>query len=242
MSQNLYQDEWAVIEAARKRVADGDFGDGESAAAIAEVLDHFENVLNETIRLVRISDRIGADLQQTANTDELTGIFNRRYFVEIVELELQRSVRFGHPLSVLVIDIDHFEKINQDHGRGAGDVTLKTLVAAVIGILRKIDFLARIGGEEFAAMLPETDTTGAVILAERLRESIARMGIAVGRESVEITISIGIASRGEQECTAEDLLRMADQALAVAKDEGRNRVVVASWQETDPTKDAPVET
>ena len=228
MSQDHFEDEWALIEAARK--------------GVAEVLGHFENVLNETTRLVQISDRIGTDLQQTANTDELTGTFNRRHFVEAVETELQRSVRFEHPLSLLVIDIDHLKKINQTHGRGAGDVTLKTLAAAAIGILRKIDFFARIGGEEFAAMLPETDITGAVILAERLRESISRMGIAVGRESVEITVSIGIAGRGEQESTAEDLLRMADQALAVAKDEGRDRVVVASWQETEPTKAGPAET
>jgi diguanylate cyclase (GGDEF)-like protein len=231
VKQDLYKNEWSVIEAARQRLARKEFGEGEAAVAVAEVLDHFENVLNETTRLVKISDRIGADLKQIANTDDLTGVFHREHFIETVQVELQRSARFGHPMGLLVID--DFDKINETYGRGAGDTTLETLAAAIVGTLRGIDFFVRIGGEEFAALLPETDTTGAVILAERLRESVARMGIAVGRESVEITVSVGVACLGSEETTASELLGMADRALAAAKRDGRDRVVVASRRETE---------
>ena len=159
------------------------------------------------------------------------GEFNRRQFMGDLERELKRAQRFKRPLAVLIIDVDHFKSINDTYGHHAGDVCLKNLTGASVGILRQIDSFGRIGGEEFAALLPETDTDGAVILAERLRESLSRLDISVGDESIEITVSIGVANLDERPRTAEDLLRKADEALYAAKGDGRNRVSVATWED-----------
>ncbi|MDP6706188.1 MAG: GGDEF domain-containing protein [Alphaproteobacteria bacterium] len=236
MNRVLHKDEHAAIERARQRLAEGAFGEGEEAATVAEILEMFERTLSETARLVQISDRIEAALGDESKTDELTGVFSRRHFEDSVESEYGRSVRFQHPLSILIVDVDHLKRVNACHGHAAGDLALKTLAAAVMGILRKVDLFARVGGQKFVALLPETDTTGAVILAERLREAIARMGIAVGRESVEITVSVGVASLGEGVGTSGELLQMAEQAMETAKEQGRDRVVVASRPQATATQ------
>lgn len=168
------------------------------------------------------------ELERLATIDPLTSTLNRRCLLEAIDEEMERTWRHGHPLSVLLIDIDHFKTINDTYGHAAGDAALQTTVERIRQRLRKNDVLGRIGGEEFLVLLPETDAEGAVILANRLRTGIAQRPVEALGNVFEVTASLGIAQcRGCDE-TIEQLLHRADAALYTAKASGRNRVVVAS--------------
>jgi len=220
-------DDSRLIEAARRHLGKATL-DGETAAALAEVLNRYEALLNENRRLVRISDQISGDLKLEAYTDKQTGVFNRAHFIELVERELERAIRFERPLSILLIKIDGLAQLKGKFGQTACTAVLKTLAAAGLGILRRIDSFARSDDDGFAALLPETDTTGSVILAERLREAVANMGVAVGEESIEFTVSVGVISRSGADDKAEAMLKKAGDALAARHGERRNRVAVAT--------------
>lgn len=177
-------------------------------------------------------------LRRSANSDPLTGLANRRVFEAVLEREWDRGRRAGSPVSLLMVDIDHFKQFNDTLGHPEGDRCL-TLVAHLIQRLaqRPADEVARIGGEEFVVLLPETDQVGATHVAQRIVEGVAAMGIAHPASSVAAvtTVSVGVASvhripvaeRGTQEgqiqLTATDLVREADKALYAAKGSGRNR-------------------
>jgi diguanylate cyclase (GGDEF)-like protein/hemerythrin-like metal-binding protein/PAS domain S-box-containing protein len=165
------------------------------------------------------------ELRAQAQVDYLTGLANRRHFIQQGEVELARTLRFGRPLSLLMLDIDRFKAINDTHGHRAGDAALQTLAAHCHDALREIDIIGRIGGEEFAIILPETDGAGANLLAERLRESIARQTLATEKgATLGMTVSIGIATlAGGEAARLDDLLSQADTALYEAKRAGRNR-------------------
>jgi diguanylate cyclase (GGDEF)-like protein/PAS domain S-box-containing protein len=171
-----------------------------------------------------------AQTQQLAITDELTGLYNRRGFFELGRREVERAVRFGHPLSLLILDIDHFKTINDTYGHPAGDRVLQTLARRCLANIREIDLLGRYGGEEFVILLPESSLANASQVAERLRKVIAGEPFASQAGSLEITISLGVASVGEGEGDLADLIARADRALYLAKRSGRNRV--ASLGET----------
>lgn len=167
-------------------------------------------------------------LRQQARTDPLTAVFNRRHFVELAERELLRAVRFNHPVSVMMIDIDHFKDINDAHGHAAGDRVLQRLAARCRDGLREIDVFGRLGGEEFSVLLPETTCAGAVVVAERLRESIAALKVSVpASPPLSFTISIGVAEWNREDTAVEGVLARADAALYEAKNAGRNRTVAA---------------
>jgi diguanylate cyclase (GGDEF)-like protein len=167
------------------------------------------------------------ELRRLATTDELTGCHNRRHFLQQGEIELLRHKRYHHPMALLMLDIDHFKKVNDVCGHAVGDRALKKLAEAVSGNLRSSDLFARIGGEEFVVLLPETDTALALTIAERLRASL-RMDIS---DKIDpMSVSIGVVELAEQDSTLDDLLRYADQALYQAKEEGRDRVVL--WKST----------
>jgi len=168
-------------------------------------------------------------LRTLATTDALTGIFNRRHFLELAEAELARASRYGHPVSIAMLDLDHFKAINDSFGHGAGDGVLRGLVTLLRTKLRSVDVLGRIGGEEFALLLPETETAAAAATLERLRKAVEAHpfegeAFADGRA---VTVSIGLASVNKGE-SLTDVLQRADGALYGAKSAGRNRVVVAS--------------
>jgi diguanylate cyclase (GGDEF)-like protein/PAS domain S-box-containing protein len=164
-------------------------------------------------------------LEEMAQTDPLTGANNRRRFSELGGNELVRARRYKRPLSVLLMDIDHFKKVNDTHGHDAGDKVLKRMTTACVGALRTSDVFGRLGGEEFAAVLPEADGPIARTLAERLRLTLANTDVNLGDKVLRFTVSIGcVTIRHEQE-TLEDLLNRADEALYQAKRMGRNRVV-----------------
>jgi diguanylate cyclase (GGDEF)-like protein/PAS domain S-box-containing protein len=175
--------------------------------------------MEETLR------RQSEQLALLASTDSLTGLWNRRHFLEQAELELQRALRYGRPVSVMMIDIDHFKRVNDTYGHPAGDAVLRHFAAIIRSNLRKSDCLGRVGGEEFAVLLPESDMEQARIVAETLRRetAVTRVGLDDGT-ALGITASFGLTSARPGEELVSDLLLRADRALYAAKDGGRNRV------------------
>jgi len=166
------------------------------------------------------------ELLRQANADYLTGVYNRRFFMESAEQELARCLRYGQPLSLLMLDADHFKQINDHHGHHAGDEALKQLAGTCLAQLRQVDILGRIGGEEFAILLPATAIAQACQVAERIRQAIAALQLASNQGNYGMTISIGISSyqAGDE---LNSLLKRADAALYQAKEAGRNRVVAS---------------
>lgn len=175
-----------------------------------------------------ITDRKQAEnqLRTLANTDGLTGVFNRRHFMQAAEYELERARRYNRPLSLLMIDADHFKHVNDTYGHSAGDAVLQFLTATASADLRKVDMIGRVGGEEFAILLPETSVESAAAAAERVRMAIEAAEVSAADAVVRFTVSIGVAGLGSGGRTIDDLLRSADDALYAAKESGRNRVVV----------------
>lgn len=175
------------------------------------------------------TEALQLELQLLAQTDFLTGLANRRQFMTLAEKELSRTARYGGAVAVFMIDIDHFKKINDSFGHSAGDLVLQHLSRLFQNELREIDILGRLGGEEFAIMLPQIDDKKAVLIAERLRMSIAEASIPLPQgDPVHLTVSIGVSMTEHSEVSVDFLLNQADKALYVAKNSGRNRVV-ASW-------------
>jgi diguanylate cyclase (GGDEF)-like protein len=162
----------------------------------------------------------------TSQIDEMTGAHNRAYFTERAESEQARAIRYRRPLGLLFFDIDHFKRVNDTWGHAAGDATLSSVVQVAKATLRSQDVLARMGGEEFAALLPETDLEGAARIAERLRADVEKLIQRHDDASIAVTISIGVTLVDPETEIAESLER-ADKALYQAKHEGRNNVVVA---------------
>ena len=170
------------------------------------------------------------ELRLMASTDPLTGLLNRRRFLEQAEKEFLRSRRYRHELAAVMLDIDHFKAINDTHGHFVGDQVLIALSRAAENLLRDIDILCRWGGEEFVILMPETPLAGAAILAERLREVLARLAVDTTAGPLHFTISAGVAARGECDAGLTDILQRADTALYAAKDHGRNRIQVQATE------------
>jgi diguanylate cyclase (GGDEF)-like protein len=166
-------------------------------------------------------------LLQQANVDYLTLASNRGYFMEQAELELNRAIRYGSPLSLLMLDIDFFKQVNDTHGHKAGDIVLKKLVEVCRETLREVDVIGRIGGEEFAILLPETPCGEAVEVAERLRQVMENTKVPLdGGLPIRFSLSIGVTSLNSREDNIDVLLNLADKALYKAKKSGRNKVCV----------------
>jgi diguanylate cyclase (GGDEF)-like protein/PAS domain S-box-containing protein len=168
--------------------------------------------------------RLEARLQRMATRDHLTGAHNRHAFFQRAKSELSRAKRFDHPLAVLMFDLDHFKKINDTYGHAIGDEVLRTFALRCRAGFRQSDVFARMGGEEFAALLVETDAQEAVEAAERYRETIVSRPVPTEAGELTVTVSIGVASM-EPEDSINDLLKRADEALYEAKQAGRNSVV-----------------
>ena len=176
-------------------------------------------------------DRLREGRQQLEHlvvTDPLTGISNRRHLMETLESEMRRASRSKTPLAILMADVDRFKKFNDTHGRIAGDEALKAIAEVLQEATRGIDRVARYGGEEFLVVLPETGMDGAVRAAERIHERLDQRSVAVGEQSVTVTLSTGVAEFPTDGDSPESLIASADAALYQAKRDGRNRVVCAS--------------
>jgi len=171
---------------------------------------------------------LNAELERLVMTDFLTNLFNRRFFMRRSIDEFKRTHRSGQPMAMLMLDIDHFKKVNDTFGHEAGDLALQQVTGALKSSLREIDIIGRMGGEEFAVLLPNTALDDAALLAERVRLSIENLslktagGISIGT----ITISVGAAAFSVEMSGIDDLLRDADTAMYRAKDSGRNCVEV----------------
>jgi diguanylate cyclase (GGDEF)-like protein len=166
---------------------------------------------------------------EMATVDQLTKLYLKDYFYQRLEEELNRARRYGHTFSVLMLDIDSFKQLNDSHGHLAGDRFLQRVGEVIKASLRSHDIPCRYGGEEFAVLLPETEPTEAIVIAERIRRTVAEIRIREGRKMVGTTISIGISSYPKSaRRSATDLLRKADAALYQAKKEGKDKVVAAA--------------
>jgi diguanylate cyclase (GGDEF)-like protein/PAS domain S-box-containing protein len=181
-----------------------------------------ETLLSAT---VDISEQKAAQdrLRDLATHDALTGAFNRRHVEEVLRRELERADRYGRPLTVAMLDADHFKRVNDGHGHQVGDEVLRTLAGRCTKTLRSHDVLGRYGGEEFVIVFPETGLDEAGVVAERLRLAIAEQPVSTGELSLPVTVSIGLATSGRGQ-TPESLLARADAALYEAKRGGRNLV------------------
>jgi diguanylate cyclase (GGDEF)-like protein/PAS domain S-box-containing protein len=167
------------------------------------------------------------ELERQARIDMLTGLNNRRHFFELAERELARAKRHGEPLSALMLDADHFKLFNDNYGHHIGDMVLQKLSEVCAQVLRENDILGRIGGEEFAILLPETDGSQALDAAERLRQAVANAEVQFAPdELIRFTVSIGVTSLVATDAKVDTLLKRSDEALYEAKNAGRNLVRV----------------
>jgi diguanylate cyclase (GGDEF)-like protein len=190
----------------------------ERSTELAESLKVVEQA-NRELELAR------ADAEQLSREDPVTGIYNRRHFGEVLAHELS-DPESGEPPSVLLLDLDHFKRVNDEHGHLMGDAVLQTVTDRIASVLREEDCLARWGGEEFAVLAPGIDRDGVLALGERAREALAEERVTVGDVSIDLTLSVGAALGGEGRRTPDALVHAADQALYDAKRAGRNCVRV----------------
>jgi diguanylate cyclase (GGDEF)-like protein len=185
-------------------------------------------------------DRLSAELQRQARIDPLTGALNRRAFRELIGRDIGRARRHSRPLSIAMIDVDHFKRFNDTQGHAVGDKVLVVLARTIVSELRTEDFLCRYGGEEFIVALSETHKAGSVRAAERLRAAIADIRLEHGGDVLSITASLGVATFGQDGDTIDDLVNAADLALYCAKADGRNRVVSYKPEMGKPAASASV--
>ena len=188
-------------------------------------------LLYERLRKKHLSlEKANKEIKLLSRTDSLTGCYNRGHLNELLPREINRALRYKHPLALAMCDIDHFKKVNDTHGHQCGDEVLKILVQSITDLIRAdTDWLARYGGEEFMLVLPETNLDNAYGLAERLRRHIAQKTIETEEDTVSITASFGVTGfdvfTNSSSITPEALINTADKYLYEAKKKGRNRVV-----------------
>lgn len=189
---------------------------------VLELKQAKQNAEQLAINLKRAND----NLRELVFRDELTGLYNHRYFQEVIESELQKSVRYKHPLSLLLIDIDYFKRVNDTFGHLMGDRVLREISQIMLKLVRQIDIVARYGGEEFAIIMPETGMVGGKVLAQRVRRGIEQHQTKYNNQSIAVTVSIGLVSTdmANVETTRQALIAQSDRALYKAKLSGRNRI------------------
>ena len=175
------------------------------------------------IRDVTPYKKMEEELRRLATIDSLTGINNRRNFLDLAQREISRSSRYDRPFSMVMLDIDHFKKVNDTYGHSVGDKVLLEFCAVCLKQIRENDIMGRLGGEEFAIALVECDTEMAAIVAERIRQAVASHVVSSGGEEIRFTVSIGVTSMW-QGCDLSSILERADNAMYRAKENGRNQV------------------
>lgn len=180
-------------------------------------------VLASHVAVSLANARMVKRLEELATSDGLTGLYNKRAMLDMAETKLAAARRFSRKLSIMVVDLDHFKKVNDTHGHDIGDVVLKGLGAILRKTKRSTDVVARFGGEEFVLLCEETDREGAVLLAERIREELQKTAFPIPDGSIGVTCSIGVATYPEAGQDWETLFKAADEALYVSKRSGRNR-------------------
>jgi diguanylate cyclase (GGDEF)-like protein len=197
--------------------------------------DEMATALQQFNRMAESIQSLTTKLERLGLTDGLTGIYNRRFFDQMLPREVNRSHRLGAQVSLLMLDIDHFKRFNDRLGHPAGDEALRTLVQTLDQKLRAMDFVVRYGGEEFAVVLPGADRGSALAAAERLRSAVESATFGPSANSNRLTVSVGVAVYPEDADDASSLLAAADSALYAAKRAGRNTVRAAETVDSTPT-------
>lgn len=213
----------------RARQIFGQRKNGSEFVASVQIMKIGDKGARQYVALVRdISEnkRTEEELLRLAATDPLTGAFNRREFTAIADREALRASRYHHALSVMILDLDHFKKLNDTYGHAAGDKALQRFTTLCCNTLRNVDIFGRWGGEEFVALLPETDVEGAAIIAERLRKVIENSSFTYNEHKISFTVSIGVAQYKDNEISIDGPLGRADSAVYDAKKSGRNCISV----------------
>ncbi len=185
---------------------------------------NMQNVRQERDRLEKEVEARTKEIKQLSNTDPLTGLSSRRYLEEQMGVEFKRAVRYDHSLSMLMVDLDHFKKINDTLGHLAGDKVLSEVGRRLGKTIRETDFIGRYGGEEFVVILPETPTSDAAQIADKMRELIAERPVFFEGRPINVTVSIGVAELCDSMTTYEEVFHNADKALYTSKENGRNRI------------------
>lgn len=204
-----------------------------------ELLDEIQANIEEIIKSFPIAECNKIDVIKKINfmyshtkymsvTDPLTGLYNRRHFENTIEREFLRAQRYKSDLSIAILDVDFFKKINDTYGHLCGDYVLKEIAYLILQNLRKTDMVFRYGGEEIIMILTETSLEKALIPIERLRKSIEEYPFFYDGNNIKVTVSIGIEGFDEEIQTYEDMLDNADKALYIAKEQGRNKVITSS--------------
>ena len=220
-------------------IMDNTTGTPEGFDLSPEILDEIQSNIEEIIKSFPISESNKMDVIKKINfmytqtkhmsvTDALTGLYNRRYFENTVEREFLRAQRYSNDLSIAVLDVDFFKKINDTYGHLCGDYVLKEIAYLTLQTFRKTDIVFRYGGEEIVILLTETPLEKAIIPLERLRKSVEDYPFNYDSNSFKVTVSIGVEGLRREHKAVEDFLQNADKALYSAKKRGRNRVITSS--------------
>lgn len=175
-------------------------------------------------------EEVNGNLETLATVDQLTALANRRYFLESMNVELGRAWRYKSEVSLLMIDVDYFKSINDQYGHLCGDFVLKKVAESFLKVVRSVDLVGRVGGEEFAVCCPKVSVDEVALLGERIRSAIESLTVDWEGNTISVTVSIGATEMAPNDHQANDLYRRADAALYQAKEKGRNRVVKASIQ------------
>ncbi len=194
---------------------------------IATTHEDLQQQVRQTTQELRLQKE-AAEL--AARTDVLTGVASRRAFSEAAEAEMQRALRYGTELSMLMMDLDHFKGVNDTHGHVIGDAVLVSFAQTVQQLVRKVDLVARLGGEEFVVLLPNITAEQATALAERIREAVQNSQVLVEGKPLQFSVSIGVAQFDPRELSLTGWMARADAALYQAKALGRNRVVLETTE------------
>lgn len=176
------------------------------------------------LRHLHVGNRLRKQLRELAATDPLTGLYNRRHLFELLHRELRRYERYRETFALILIDADHFKRINDTYGHAVGDTTLRFIAETCLKSVRETDVVGRFGGEEFLILLPHTATDDAVLVAERIRRFMHDPDARPNDDAVPVTLSIGVAEAGPDTETFDSILKAADDALYAAKRGGRDRV------------------
>jgi diguanylate cyclase (GGDEF)-like protein len=221
-------------------VADAGFG-------AEDVLERArEALLQLTLESERENAQLAAERQRLAteaSTDGLTGLANRRHLDEYLEEHFRIASRYGTPLSVMMVDIDHFKRVNDEYGHDVGDQVLREVALTLRETMREADLCARYGGEEFVVVMPSTGLEGATECAERVRAAVERRVMFASGNKLRVTVSVGVSGyRGGEQPAAGWMVKEADMALYEAKRNGRNQVCCFQAPEVNSPWDLPVET
>jgi diguanylate cyclase (GGDEF)-like protein len=198
-----------------------------------------DELLHRNIEYQKTNAKLAAltrKLEELANTDELTGLMNRRCTFERLEETWSLAERDHAPLSCIMIDVDRFKEVNDTYGHQMGDQVLRDIASTVRPEIRRPDLFGRVGGEEFVLICPSTPRAGAVIVAERIRQCVANLTTVIDDTQMKVTISCGVAERDANIARPDDLIRMADQLLYRAKESGRNQ----TWMQNADGEPEPV--